>query len=96
MKLKVIPEAQFRTQRRTDFDVFRVVALNHHVGLADGIGFIVYFLSVQVNVPSCLNLPFFVFDKILRFRQDHPNHRQGRKWSSRWKYVLHGIKNYMD
>ena len=56
-------------QGGTDTDVFRVVALDHHVRFTDGVGFVVDFLAVQVHVTVCLDGTFRVFDEVLRLGQ---------------------------
>ena len=50
-------------QGGADLDVLRVVALDHHVGFADGIGFVVDFLAVEVDIPVVGGI--FLFDKVL-------------------------------
>ena len=49
------------------FDVGRVVAFDHHVGFADGVGLVVDFFAVEVDVALGLDAAFRVGDEVLRF-----------------------------
>ncbi len=46
-EIEAHPGEFIRGQGRSVLDVLGIVALDHHVGLADGIGFIVDFLAIQ-------------------------------------------------
>ena len=39
-------------------DCFRVIALDHHVGLTDGVGLFVDLLAVQVDIPHSPGIGF--------------------------------------
>src|SRR5687768_13737633 len=74
-------------------DVLGVVALDHHVTLADGIGFIVDLLAVKMHITGGPYLSFRVFDEVLRL-SEHPTRTTG--WvvdgDHRRQYILHRLK----
>ena len=49
-EIEAVPREFIRRQGRADLDVLRVVALDHHVGFADGVGLVVDFLAIEVDV----------------------------------------------
>ena len=53
-------------QRRTVADIFGVVPLDHHIRFADGVGFVVDLLAVEIDIALGANLPFGIFDELLR------------------------------
>src|SRR5690625_1028674 len=56
-------------QGGADADVFGAVALDHHVGFADGVGLVVDFLAEQIHVAAGGNAVGRILDVVLRFGQ---------------------------
>ena len=64
-------------QRGADLDVLGVVALDHHVGFADGVGLVVDFLAVKIDVAPGGDGALGLLDVVLGLGQ-HPAAAAGR------------------
>ena len=89
-----VPGKFVRRQGGAHADVFRVVALDHHVGLTDGVGLVVDLLAEQVHVAGSPNGAFPIRDEVLGFGQ-HPSRAAGRivDGHDRWQLVFDGFEN---
>ena len=76
-EIEAQPRELIDGQRRADLDVLRVVALDHHVRLTDGIGLVVDLLAVQIDIAPGRNRPLGILDVVLRLGQ-HPAAAAGR------------------
>ena len=84
-------------QSRAIFDIGRVVVLDHHVGLTDGIRLAVDLLAVQVNIVAGLRSSDQVGDEILRFGQHTARTTRAIVDSNDWwQLVFDRLEQHMD
>src|SRR5690606_4789558 len=81
-------------ERGANLDVLRVVTFDHHVGLTDGVGLVVDFFTVEVDVAAGAGGRILFFDKVLRLGE-HTAAAAGRvvNGNGEWQVVFDGVKD---